>query len=58
MNDDMMATMCRLGRQYDGIGAISGGGATSRLLYDYIEPYRSQILDYVRNDPPCTRATL
>ncbi|NXF37154.1 GALC Galactocerebrosidase, partial [Nyctibius bracteatus] len=36
-----------LGRQFDGIGAISGGGATSRLLVNYQEPYRSQILDYL-----------
>ncbi|XP_070609976.1 galactocerebrosidase isoform X2 [Erythrolamprus reginae] len=36
-----------LGRQFDGIGAVSGGGATSRLLVDYPEPYRSQILDYL-----------
>ncbi|XP_021258153.1 galactocerebrosidase isoform X3 [Numida meleagris] len=36
-----------LGREFDGIGAISGGGATSRLLVNYQEPYRSQILDYL-----------
>ncbi|KAJ6661280.1 hypothetical protein lerEdw1_015417 [Lerista edwardsae] len=36
-----------LAREFDGIGAISGGGATSRLLGDYSEPYRSQILDYL-----------
>ncbi|XP_072030846.1 galactocerebrosidase-like isoform X2 [Amphiura filiformis] len=36
-----------LGRTYDGIGGISGGGATSRLLVNYAEPYRSQILDYL-----------
>ncbi|KAM9651802.1 galactocerebrosidase isoform 3-T3 [Morphnus guianensis] len=35
------------GRQFDGIGAVSGGGATSRLLVTYQEPYRSQILDYL-----------
>jgi hypothetical protein len=34
------------GRIYDGIGAASAG-ASSRLLYDYKEPYRSQILDYL-----------
>jgi O-glycosyl hydrolase len=33
------------GRTFDGIGAISGGGGNSRLLIDYPEPYRSQILD-------------
>nr|KAF6392048.1 galactosylceramidase [Pipistrellus kuhlii] len=36
-----------LGREFDGIGAISGGGATSRLLINYPEPYRSQILDFL-----------
>ena len=35
------------GRQFGGIGAISGGGATSRLLVDYPEPQRTQILDYM-----------
>jgi galactosylceramidase len=32
------------GRRFDGIGGISGGGATSRFLPDYPEPSRSQIL--------------
>ncbi|XP_075388486.1 galactocerebrosidase isoform X2 [Tenrec ecaudatus] len=36
-----------LGGEFDGVGAISGGGATSRLLVNYQEPYRSQILDYL-----------
>ncbi|XP_032965501.1 galactocerebrosidase isoform X1 [Rhinolophus ferrumequinum] len=36
-----------LGREFDGVGAVSGGGATSRLLVNYPEPYRSQILDYL-----------
>ncbi|MCJ8743896.1 hypothetical protein PDJAM_G00099610 [Pangasius djambal] len=36
-----------LGRRFDGIGGLSGGGATSRLLINYKEPYRSQILDYL-----------
>ncbi|XP_047201660.1 galactocerebrosidase isoform X3 [Girardinichthys multiradiatus] len=36
-----------LGRVFDGIGGLSGGGATSRLLVNYAEPYRSQILDYM-----------
>lgn len=35
-----------LGRKYEGIGALSAG-ASSRLLIDYKEPYRSQILDYL-----------
>ncbi|WP_229913322.1 ricin-type beta-trefoil lectin domain protein [Kitasatospora herbaricolor] len=33
------------GRVFDGIGAASGGGGNSRLLYDYPEPQRSEILD-------------
>jgi hypothetical protein len=33
------------GPVFGGIGAISGGGATSRLLIDYPEPQRSQLLD-------------
>ncbi|KAK7903998.1 hypothetical protein WMY93_016605 [Mugilogobius chulae] len=36
-----------LGRVFDGIGGLSGGGATTRLLVNYDEPYRSQILDYL-----------
>ncbi|XP_033990649.1 galactocerebrosidase isoform X3 [Trematomus bernacchii] len=36
-----------LGRGFDGIGGLSGGGATSRLLVNYAEPYRSQILDFL-----------
>jgi hypothetical protein len=34
------------GKIFEGIGALSAG-ASSRLLYDYKEPYRSQILDYL-----------
>ena len=34
------------GREFDGIGAVSAG-ASSRLLIDYPEPQRSQILDYL-----------
>ena len=34
------------GREFDGIGALSAG-ASSRLLIDYPEPSRSQILDYL-----------
>ncbi|MGI5239859.1 ricin-type beta-trefoil lectin domain protein [Dactylosporangium sp. CA-139066] len=36
-----------VGRTFDGVGAISGGGGNSRLLVDYPEPQRSQILDYL-----------
>lgn len=35
-----------VGRTFDGIGAVSAG-ASSRLLFDYPEPERSQILDYL-----------
>ena len=35
------------GRIFDGVGAISGGGGNSRLLIDYPEPERSQVLDYL-----------
>ena len=36
-----------LGRMFEGVGGLSGGGATSRLLPDYIEPQRSDILDFL-----------
>jgi O-glycosyl hydrolase len=35
-----------VGRTFDGVGALSAG-ASSRLLIDYPEPQRSQILDYL-----------
>ena len=35
------------GKIFDGIGATSGGGASSRLLIDYPEPQRTEILDYL-----------
>jgi hypothetical protein len=35
------------GLTYDGIGAISGGGATARLLIDYPPAQRTQILNYL-----------
>ncbi|WP_369382086.1 RICIN domain-containing protein [Streptomyces sp. cg36] len=35
------------GRTFDGVGAISGGGGNTRLLADYPEPQRGQILDYL-----------
>lgn len=34
------------GRTFDGIGSVSAG-ASSRLLIDYPEPYRGQVLDYL-----------
>jgi galactosylceramidase len=33
------------GKRFDGVGAVSGGGATSVLLKDYPEEQRNQILD-------------
>jgi Glycosyl hydrolase family 59/Secretion system C-terminal sorting domain len=35
------------GRLYDGIGGLSGGGGTSRLLWDYPAQQRDEILDYL-----------
>ncbi|MDX3243802.1 RICIN domain-containing protein [Streptomyces sp. ME18-1-4] len=35
------------GRTFDGIGAISGGGGNSRLLFDYPATQRNEILDYL-----------
>src|SRR5205814_5163720 len=35
------------GRRFDGVGAISGGGGTSRLLPDYPAQQQSEILDYL-----------
>ncbi|XP_076104943.1 galactocerebrosidase-like isoform X3 [Mytilus galloprovincialis] len=36
-----------LGRRFDGIGGLSGGGATSVLLQNYQEQQRNEILDYL-----------
>ena len=33
------------GRVFEGLGGVSAG-ASSRLLIDYPEPYRSQVLDF------------
>lgn len=35
------------GRRLDGFGAISGGGATSRLLFSYPQPQLDQILNFL-----------
>lgn len=37
----------RMGRVFQGVGAVSGGGGNSRLLIDYPEPQRQQVLDYL-----------
>eukprot|EP01079_Euglenida_sp_SAG-EU17-18_P004180 gene4180-103_t len=36
-----------LGPRFDGVGGLSGGGATSELLVSYPEPQRSEVLDYL-----------
>jgi galactosylceramidase len=33
--------------RYDGVGGLSGGGATSTFLMAYDEPYRSEIMDWM-----------
>src|SRR5207248_3284357 len=35
------------GRRFDGVGAISGGGGTSRLLPNYPPQQQSEVLDYL-----------
>ena len=35
------------GRSFEGLGAVSGGGNTSRLLIDYPPSQRREILDYL-----------
>ena len=42
---DVAIDFAQVGPVFDGVGALSGGGGTSRLLYDYAEPHRSRILD-------------
>jgi len=36
-----------IGRYFDGIGGLSGGGATSKLLVNYPQKQRDEILDYL-----------
>jgi galactosylceramidase len=36
-----------LGRRFDGIGGLSGGGCTTRLLADYSAVWYNQIMDYL-----------
>ena len=36
-----------LGMRFDGIGGVSGGGGGTRLLLDYAEPQRGEILDFL-----------
>jgi hypothetical protein len=35
----------RTDKEFMGLGGLSGGGGTSRLLYDYPDPQRAQVLD-------------
>ncbi|XP_055955297.1 galactocerebrosidase [Patella vulgata] len=35
------------GRRFDGVGGLSGGGATSKLLVNYPQQQRDEILDYL-----------
>ena len=42
---DVTLDFAQTGRVFEGLGALSGGGGTSRLLYDYQEPQRKEILD-------------
>jgi galactosylceramidase len=44
---DGSGTGAATGKLFEGVGAVSGGGATSVFLKDYPEPQRSQILDYL-----------
>lgn len=43
----ILLTDADVAQTFYGIGAISGGGATGRLLFDYPEPQRSQIMDLI-----------
>mgnify|MGYP006135376245 FL=1 len=40
-----LTTAGGLGAQFDGVGAISGGGATSKLLICYPPQQRAEVLD-------------
>ena len=42
----IVINLCGKGRTFEGIGALSAGAST-RLLIDYPEPYRSQVLDFL-----------
>lgn len=47
ITQDIILSVEKGGKTFDGIGLVNGGGATSVLLKDYPEPQRSQILDLV-----------
>ena len=40
-----LTTAGGLGKRFDGVGAISGGGATSKLLGNYEDGPRGEVLD-------------
>ena len=42
-----LTTKGGMGRRFDGVGAISGGGATSKLLRNYQPERRGEVLDYL-----------
>jgi hypothetical protein len=44
-NINIAVNPTNLGPRFDGHGGVSGGGGGTRLLYDYPEPARSDILD-------------
>ena len=46
-NGDYLIDPGKQGRRYDGIGALSAGGGSAKLLIGYPEKYRNQILDYL-----------
>ena len=43
----MQVDTSALAHRFDGHGGVSGGGGGTRLLYDYKDPARSAILDYL-----------
>src|SRR5207244_3827453 len=51
---DYVVDATRLERRFDGVGGLSGGGATSRLLPDYDSKHRDAVLDYL----VCARAII
>ena len=49
LNDHTTLTIdvSKVGQKFHGVGGLSGGGATTRLLIDYPVQQREQILDYL-----------
>lgn len=44
---NIVVNIADTGRTFDGVGGLSGGGGTSRLLWDYPPQQRNKILDYL-----------